>query len=224
MSILILLVNVLFVGHSLIGPALPAMVEGGLALQGQPMTVPAQVINGAPLRYSWDNRAQGARDDARVILPRGQTAVSIRIKAVPVAAQITRNDSAGHVAKFAGLAWQARPETQVHIHETWPGIPSAPGVADPGSTTSWRNSLTADLPLWRGMAASANAARPKGAPLVRLADVVAVGKVPGPDSLAALFDDDVRPSHQTIYFLALVHLCVITGQTPAGLPPQLTRQ
>ncbi|SEN32327.1 hypothetical protein SAMN05216227_101142 [Pseudorhodobacter antarcticus] len=237
MSYLTLLADILFVGHSLVGPSLPAMVEGGARLQGQEMSVAAQVINGAPLRFAWDNSADGEQGDARVILPQGDTKVLVLTEAVPVANQIEWNDSAGYVAKFAGLAWESRPDTQVYIYETWPSIKSSPGVViegDAGAGVPWRERLTADLPLWEGMTATANAARPDGAPLVRLipagqamgrlADAIAAGQVPGITTLQALYDDDIHPSHQTLYFLALVHLSVITGKDPAGLPPKLTRQ
>jgi len=192
MSIFALLADVLFVGHSLVGPALPAMVEGGLRFQGQQVEVAAQVINGSPLRYSWDNSAEGERGDARAILPRGETSVLVLTEAVPVASQVTFNDSAGYVARFAGLAWETRPDTQVYVYETWPSIKSGPGVViegDVGAGVPWRERLVADLPLWEGMTAKANAARPAAAPLVRvipagqamgrLADAVAAGEVPG---------------------------------------------
>lgn len=236
MSFLTLLADILFVGHSLIGPSLPPMVEGGLRLQGQQVEVAAQVINGAPLRYSWDNSTEGERGDARAILPKAKTSVLVLTEAVPVAAQIEVNKSADYVAKFAALAWQARPDTQVYIYETWSSIKSAPGTeidGDPGAGVAWRERLTADLPLWEGMTATANAMRPKDAPLVRLipagqaigrlADAVIAGQVPGIRTLDGLFDDDIHPSEQTLYFLALVNMAVINGKDPAGLPAKLTR-
>jgi hypothetical protein len=46
MSLLSLLSDVLFVGHSLIGPSLPPLVEGALDRLSGPSVVQAQVING----------------------------------------------------------------------------------------------------------------------------------------------------------------------------------
>ncbi len=57
MSVFALLADILFVGHSLVGPTLPGLVEAGLSQMGQPGVVQAQIINGAPLRYNWDNSA-----------------------------------------------------------------------------------------------------------------------------------------------------------------------
>lgn len=236
MSLLALLADILFVGHSLVGPSLPAMIEAGLGRQGASFTVSSQVINGAPLRYSWDNSSQGERGDARVILPKGETAVLVLAEATPIAAQVQWNDTAGYVAKFAGLAWEARPDTQVYIYETWPSLKSGPGAVnadDPGSGTPWRERLVADLPLWESATALANAARPKGAPLVRLipagqamgqlADAITAGEVPGIDRIEALFDDDIHPDDRALYFLAMVHMAVISGQDPKGLPAKLAR-
>ncbi|WP_050527533.1 hypothetical protein [Pseudorhodobacter aquimaris] len=236
MSFLTLLTDILFVGHSLVGPSLPPMIEGGLRAQGQQVEVASQVINGAPLRFSWDNSQEGERGDARVILPKGNTKVLVLAEAVPVAAHVEWNDSAAYVAKFAGLAWEARPDTQVYIYETWPSLQSGPGAVvegDPGADVPWRERLTADLPLWEGMTAQANAARPEGAPLVRvipagqamvqLADAIAAGEVAGIDNIKALFSDDLHPDERALYFLAMVHVAVITGKDPSGLAPKLTR-
>lgn len=236
MSFLALLTDILFVGHSLIGPSLPPMIEAGLARQGAPMSVEAQVINGAPLRYSWDNSREGERNDARVILPKGEISVLVLTEATPIAPQAEWNDTAGYVAKFADLAWAARPDTQVYIYETWPSLKSGPGVkidGDPASETPWRERLNTELPLWESATSAANVARPVGAPLVRLvpagqamgrlADAIAAGEVPGIDRIEALFDDDIHPDDRALYFLALVHMAVINGKNPKGLPAKLSR-
>jgi len=236
MSFLALLTDILFVGHSLVGPSLPPMVEAGLARQGAPVSVDAQVINGAPLRYSWDNSSDGERGDARVILPKGETSVLVLTEATPIAAQVGWNDTAGYVAKFAGLAWEARGDTQVYIYETWPSLKSGPGMditGDPGAAMPWRERLSAELPLWESATVTANATRPAGAPLVRLvpagqamgrlADAIAAGDMPGIDRIEQLFDDDIHPDDRALYFLALVHMAVINGKDPKGLPAKLTR-
>ncbi|RUS60135.1 hypothetical protein EGN72_10020 [Pseudorhodobacter sp. E13] len=236
MSFLALLTDILYVGHSLVGPSLPPLVEAGLARQGQEVAVSAQVINGAPLKYAWDNSAEGERGDARAILPKGETTTLILTEAIPLANQIEWNDSAGYVAKFAGLAWESRPDTQVYIYETWHSTKSGPGVEipdDAGSGVPWRERLTADLPKWEALTAKANAMRPDGAPLVRLipagqamgrlADAIAAGEVPGITSRDALFDEDIHPSDQALTFLALVHMAAISGKDVQGLPAKLSR-
>lgn len=236
MSFLALLTDIFYVGHSLVGPSLPPMVEAGLARQGMAVEVSAQVINGAPLKYSWDNSAEGERGDARAVLPEGETEVLILTEAIPIANHTEWSDSAGYVAKFAGLAWESRPDTQVYLYETWHSIKSGPGVeipGDAGSGVPWRERLAADLPQWEAMTAKANALRPEGAPLVRLipagqamamlADAIWRGDVPGISDVDALFDDDIHPSDQALTFLALVHMAVLSGRDVNGLPAKLAR-
>ncbi|MGB8812589.1 MAG: hypothetical protein WCC57_05335, partial [Paracoccaceae bacterium] len=135
MSILSLITEILFVGHSLVGPNLPPLVEGGLRASGAEVSVSAQVINGAPLRYNWDNSAEAEGTDARAVLPLGKTDVLILTEAIPLAGQVEWNDSAGRVAAFAELTWSANPATQVFVYETWHNLASGPGATiadDPG--------------------------------------------------------------------------------------------
>ena len=58
MGIMSLLADVVFVGHSLVGPTLPGLVESALKQLGAPSVVQAQIINGASLAYNWDNSAE----------------------------------------------------------------------------------------------------------------------------------------------------------------------
>ncbi|HEX9858982.1 MAG TPA: hypothetical protein VGA75_11560, partial [Paracoccaceae bacterium] len=237
MSLLSLVAEILFVGHSLVGPNLPPLLEAGLLARGGEARVEAQVINGASLRYNWDHAAEAEGVDARAILARGTTGVLVLTEAIPLAGQIEWNDSAGQVAAFAGLAWQANPATQVFVYETWHSLTSGPGAKvadDPGAGVPWRDRITTDLPLWEGLALAANAARPATAPPVRLipagqamglaADAIAAGAVPGMNGIGDLFSDDLHPNGKGLYLVAMVHLAAITGQTPEGLPARLTRK
>lgn len=236
MSFLSLLTDILFVGHSLVGPTLPAMVEAGLARQGMRVEVAAQVINGAPLKYNWENGAEAEGENARQVLPQGRTRILVLTEAIPLAAQIQWSDSAAHVARFAEVAWAARPDTQVYIYETWHSLLSGPGADipnDPGSGLAWRDRIDADLPLWESLTVAANAARPEAAPpvrlipagqaMARLSDAINAGEVPGLSSIDELFDDEIHPSAKGLGFLALVHIAAISGQSPEGLPAKLTR-
>ncbi|MFV0493251.1 MAG: hypothetical protein ACK5M4_15675 [Pseudorhodobacter sp.] len=237
MSFLAMLADILFVGHSLVGPTLPNLVEAGLNARGMPVEVSAQIINGAPLSYNWENSHDAQGEDSRAVLGKGQTKILILTEGIPLANQVEWNDSVGHVAKFADLAWQARPDTEVFIYETWHSLKSGTGEEiefDPdGSRIPWRDRITADLPVWESLAEQANANRPDEAPKVRLipagqamgelADAIEAGEVPGISSLQDLFGDDIHPNSRGFYFLALVHIAVITGQSPEGLPTRLGR-
>ena len=47
--------DILFIGHSLVGPTMPIMLNAFLADQAVDSSAVAQVINGAPLIYNWNN-------------------------------------------------------------------------------------------------------------------------------------------------------------------------
>lgn len=237
MSILSLAAQILFVGHSLVGPDLPQMVQAGLGHLDHEVTVQAQIINGAPLRVNWDQSAAAEGVDARAVLARGATDVLVLTEAVPLAAQVQWNDTAGQIAAFAGLAWEANPETRVYLYETWHSLKSGPQTViegDPGAGVPWRERLAADLPLWQALADEASRGRPEGSPAVgvipagqamgRLADEIAAGRVPGMTSIEEAFSDDIHPNAKGLYLVAMVHLAVITGESPQGLPARLTRQ
>ncbi|NUB44934.1 hypothetical protein GEU84_011100 [Fertoebacter nigrum] len=237
MSILSLLAEILFVGHSLVGPDLAPLVQGGFRAQGVELRAESQIINGAPLKYNWENSAEAEGVDARMVLPRGNTQALVLTEGIPLLAQIDWNDTVGQARNFASLAWQAKPTAQVFIYETWHSLNSGTGVAvahDEGATVPWRDRLTADLPLWQGIADELNKTRPATAPAVRLipagqamgllADEIAAGRVPGMDDIRDAFSDDIHPNGKGRYLVAMVHMATMTGKTPEGLPAQLTRQ
>lgn len=236
MSFLSVLFDLIFVGHSLVGPNLPPMVEAGMNLKGQEVSVAAQVINGAPLSFQWDNGAAAEGINARVVLAQGAVRHLILTEAQPLANHVRWSDTSGMVARWAGAAWETDPATQVWLYETWPSLASGPGAEipdDPGGQVPWRQRLTEDWPVWLSLTDAANAARPEAAAPVRvipvgqamgrLADAIEAGEVPGLSSIRDLFDDDIHPNGKGLYFITLVHIAAVTGQSPEGLPPRLTR-
>ena len=232
MNVFGLLTDILFVGHSLVGPDLPPLVEGGLRQMRDQSTVAAQVINGAPLRFNLQNGAGAEGVDARAELAKGETEVLILTEAIPLAEHLKWNDTAGQIAAYAELARAANPNTRVFLYETWHSRKSGPGTeiaGDPGSGTPWRDRLTSDLALWEGAVRDAQgkgadvALIPAGQAMARLTDAVAAGQVPGISSMDEFFKDDIHLSDKGLYFVALVHLAAITEKTPVGLPAKLTR-
>ncbi|MFN3722919.1 MAG: hypothetical protein ACK4VZ_07750 [Paracoccaceae bacterium] len=227
MKLLALLTDILFVGHSLVGPDLPPLVEGGLRLMDQPVTVSAQIINGAPLRFNLDNSTAAEGVDARVELAKGNTKVLILTEAIPLLEHLRWNDTPGTIAAFADLAKAGNPEARVFVYETWhsrnPGQ-AVEGV--PNAALPWRERLTADLPLWEGALRDSGAdvdLIPAGQAMARLSDAVRAGKVPGIATMDAFFTDDIHLSDKGLYFIALVHVAAISGASPEGLPAKMTR-
>lgn len=236
MSIFSILAEILFVGHSLVGPDLAPMVQAGLAARGQEITVEAQIINGAPLVYQWDKSAEAEGVDGRARLEAGAAEALILTEAIPLDASVQWSDSAGQVARWAGLAWEKNPATQVFIYETWHSLKSGSAEAvpdDPGSDQPWAARIEADLPLWESLADKANAVRPEGAGPVRLipagqamrraAQAAKAGELPGISDISQLFGDDIHPNGKGLYLIAMTHIAALTGESPEGLPAKLGR-
>ncbi|WP_226780963.1 SGNH/GDSL hydrolase family protein [Oceaniglobus trochenteri] len=224
MSLLSTLSAVLMVGHSLIGPDQPGMLEQLLQAGGADTRVEAQIINGAPLKWNWDHSAEAEGVDARAALPGGTDAL-ILTEAIPLANHLQWSDSTGYAARFADLARQGNPEVRVFVLETWHSLNSGTGVDvphDTGAATPWRDRIADDLPLWQDLAEAAGATLvPAGQAMGQLSDAIAAGEAPGLGDIGDLFDDDIHPNDLGHYFVALVSYAMLSGQDPTGLPHRL---
>ena len=222
MSLLSLLADVLYVGHSLIGPNLPPLVEGALERLRGPSVVQSQIINGASLAYNWDHSEDAEGVDARAALTEGLTRALVLTESQPIADQMSAGTTIPALANFARAARNANPDTQLFLYESWPAMT--------GDAARWRDRITADLPLWQLAAASAGAEVgaeitliPAGQAMALLSLEIEAGAVPGVTSIRDFFSDDIHLSGKGLYFTALVHAASITGQSPEGLPAKLTR-
>ncbi|NEY90185.1 SGNH/GDSL hydrolase family protein [Tabrizicola oligotrophica] len=226
MSVFSFLADVLMVGHSLFGGDTAVLTESALREMTGPSVVETQIINGASLAYNWENSAKAEGADARARLATRPADVLILTEAIPVAGHVQWSDTAGNVARFAGLARDANPEVRVYLFEGWPSRASGPGADaadDPDASLPWRERLVKDLPLWQAAAGEGVKVIPAGQALARLEDETAAGRVPGIDRLDDLFSDDIHLNGKGQYFIAMVIAGAITGQSPEGLPARLTR-
>ena len=224
MSVFSFLADVLMVGHSLFGGNTPLLTESALREMVGPSVVETQIINGANLAYNWEHSAQAEGVDARARLAARPADVLILTEAVPVAGQVQWSDTAGNVAKFAGLAREANPEVRVYLFEGWPSRdPEGSPKDDPDRDLPWRERLAKDLPLWQGAAGEGVEIIPAGQAFALLDDEIAAGKVPGIGSLDAMFSDDIHLSGKGQYFAAMVIAGAVAGKSPEGLPAKLTR-
>ena len=73
MSTLDTVFAVVMVGHSLFGTDGPDMLQSALRAGTGQGEVTSQIINGAPLKYNWQESANAEGVDARVILPESGT-------------------------------------------------------------------------------------------------------------------------------------------------------
>ena len=233
MSVLSLLTDILFVGHSLVGPTLPTLLESALKQMGEPAVVEAQIINGASLAYNWDHAAEAEGVDAKARLADRPADVLILTEAQPFAGHVKYSATAANVAKFAGLALEANPDTRIYLYETWPSLNSGPGADtkdDPDAGIAWRERIALDLPLWESVATEASAATghpvqllPAGQAMGALADAIKAGAVPEITTINQMFVDDIHPNGKGLYFLAMVQAAAVAGRSPEGLPPKITR-
>lgn len=217
-----ILLSVLMVGHSLFAKSSPQMLQEFLRAQDPEAGVSAQIINGAPLRYNWDNGGDAEGVNARDVLPGGQIDVLILTEALPIEEHVEWNDSEDYALRYHRLATGANPDARVYLQQTWPKHPGEDG---------WRDGIERDLPLWQGIVNHVNENRspgtepmrliPAGQAMARLKGDINSGAVPGLDSITALFEDDIHPGDLGHYFVSLVQFAIVTGQTPEGLPHRL---
>lgn len=210
--------DVLLIGHSLVGPTMPRMLDGLLTTR----SVDAQVINGAPLIYNWDHGAEAEGVNARAVLPLGTYDTLILTEAVPLAGHIQWSNTYGVAADYANLAWTAQSDARVLVYETWGEI------ADPAA---WRAALTTDRPLWMGIVNHLNDLRPVDAPTVglvpggaamaRLYDAIGAGRGLGLSNIDQIFTDQIHLNDTGNYLIAALQAAVITGRSPVGLTDQL---
>jgi hypothetical protein len=222
---------VLMVGHSLFALDGPAMLQGALRAGTGDGEVKAQIINGSPLRYNWENSHIAEGVDARAVLPEGGTTHLILTEALPLSSHIEWSETDVYGQAFARLAFSANPDAQVYVQETWHDLKSGTGVEvkfDPGADVPWRTRLDNDLPLWQDVVAKIAAGNPAhasqvhlipaGQAMAQLYDEIAEGEIEGITDISVLFSDDIHLSDTGHYFVSMVQYATLTGQSPLGLP------
>lgn len=233
MNLEALITSVVMVGHSLFGPDNPQMLQQLLAKQPgatAPVTVEAQIINGAPLSYNWQHAESAEGINARQRLTAPVDAVIVT-EAIPLANHLKWSNSEEAVTQFYELARSANPDVQFYLQETWHSLNSGTGTEvpfDEGAATPWRQRLEQDLPRWQALVDDVNAATggtvrllPAGQAMALLDDAVTAGTLPGLQSISQVFSDDIHPNALGFYYLSLVQYAVLTGQDPRGLPHRL---
>lgn len=225
MTLASLAAEILFVGHSLIGPDLPPMVEAAERMRGHEISAQYQITNGAPLRWNWDKSFEAEGVDGRRALASGKIGTLIVTESLPLADQIQWNDSAGYARRFYELGLDANPQMQGFMLETWHDMEM--GMDD------WRKALVTDVEKWRGIVDEVNANLPEGATPMRmipagqalnlLAQDIDEGRVPGLTSVRDLFTDNIHSNDRGRYLTAMVVVAAL-GDDPAGLPARLGRR
>ncbi|MCO6392313.1 hypothetical protein GTW25_14875 [Aliihoeflea aestuarii] len=231
------LINILLIGHSLIGTTMPLMLQDVVGARHAGDKVNFQIINGAPLVWNWDHSAEAQGVDARAVLPGGDVDVVVMTEAVPLLSHTTWSASGENAFKFYDLAVTANPDARVYLFETWHSLNSGTGVRienNGNDDIPWRVRIDQDLPLWESIVDFVNDERAPGQPemlivpggqaMALLHDEIADGTVPGTKRLNDVFGDDIHPNDIGAYFIAMVQYATIYGESPVGLPTSLRNE
>ncbi|WP_052261572.1 Ig-like domain-containing protein, partial [Ruegeria sp. ANG-S4] len=225
--------DVLFIGHSLVGPNMPAMLQSSVQSKGGFGDVSAQITNGGSIKANWEHSSSAQGVDARAVLPAGEIDVLVITEAVPLLSHLTWSESVEHAKRFYDLAVTSNPDTRVYVYETWHSLLSGTGQDVPFDSNGhipWRDRLDQDLKEWESIVEYVNANKSPGQPdmhlipagqaMGNLYDAIQAGQVPGISSINQFFDDDIHPSDLGNYFLTMVQYATIYGQDPDDLPVQ----
>ena len=241
MSLFLALAEILFIGDGRMESDVARLVEAGLNQMGGSVSAAVDTIPRAPLEYNLatpttasDNNAKPRSVEAIAELDKGETRALILSEGVPLQTMIQWHSPAKSAATYAAIARAANPDVRVFYTETWHSLQSGEVVdleADPGSDVPWRDRIELDRDIWRAIAAKASQdpfagqidVIPVGQALGRLSDEIEAGKVPGIADISELFRDELYTTGRGAYFVAMVDIAVLTGQSPEGLPTQLLR-
>lgn len=224
-------------GHSLVGPNMPAMLA---QLGGHDYA--SQLGWGTPLKAHWTEgetlagyeiHASPGRSPvpARQALSSGDFPVVVLTEMVEIRDALRYFEGAHWLSEWAALARRGNPQVRVYLYETWHRLDDADG---------WLERIESDLEAnWLGrLIAPAEAEGrsgeifliPGGQVMASVARAAEAGELPGLTSREDLFarDDagDVDMIHINdlgAYVVALAHYAVIYHRSPVGLPHQLTR-
>jgi hypothetical protein len=226
--------NPFYIGHSLVNFDMPAMVQG-LAIDGGSSSTThyaQQIINGAPLRYNYDNYASAQGMSYRSAFPNGNFNTLIATEAVPLQGHITYNDAHKYADSIYRYAKNNNNNVAVKyfFYETWHCTSSGlqGGCAydnTANSNTLWHPRLLSDFSLWTGIV---NYVRsqfptdeiwmvPAGQAFYNLTTRINAGNLPGISNVNQLFRDDIHLTNKGNYFVACVMYACIYGKSPVGL-------
>ncbi|MCC5955603.1 MAG: hypothetical protein JJU07_05830 [Natronohydrobacter sp.] len=232
-----------YLGHSLIGPNIPAFVDQLAEVAGfRDPAFHSQLGWGTSLREHWypslpingfaEMNDSPAHAPAKPALESGGYDVLVITEMVDLKDAIRWHESGRYAGFWAGFARQNRADMRIYLYETWHGTDIPEG---------WLERIDADLPaLWEGtIMAQAKATPdvgvihliPAGQAMAAFTRALeAQGGLPGladRHGLFALNDDGTRdtihPNDLGSYLVALVHFATLYHMDPRGLPHELTR-
>ncbi|UWR73001.1 hypothetical protein [Phaeobacter inhibens] len=230
--------QVFHLGHSLVGPDMPHMVQQ-LAPEGHRYN--SQLGSGTPLQDHWEpdleilhfdqvNKSPVWRD-AREAVGSGDYDAVVLTEMVELRDALRYFKGARYFRRWADLARDGAPETRIYLYETWHPLDTADG---------WLERIDGDLDqLWLGGLAGSDSRRnpkrpayliPAGqvmAAVVRAAEAGQIDGLTRREDLFARTDegalDQIHINDLGAYIVALTHVSTLYHRSPVGLPYQLQR-
>lgn len=226
-------VSVYFIGHSLMGRDMPAMLA---QLAGEDHTYDIQLGWGATLQSHWEpdipvngfaeENAHANYRDAHEAVESGDYRAIVLTEMVEIRDAIEYYDSWDYVARWAKAAWAADPDTRVYLYETWPELDTEEG---------WLLRLMRDLERYWELEILDRSLNvdgvdrpiyviPGGQVMERMvAELSASGGVSGLATYKDLFSDNIHFNDLGAYLIALTHYAVLYQKDPTGLPQELLK-
>ncbi|MGB3965782.1 MAG: hypothetical protein WBO45_03560 [Planctomycetota bacterium] len=227
--------KVFFLGHSLVGPHLPQLVESFAVARGKACEVHGQLGWGTMLRQHWgwdgamddaappgfqrDNRPPFFLGEAKAQLDTGSYQVLVLTESNGHV-RIGVRETVEHATRFVRRARTKNPTLRAYVYTGWLDRKEF------DSPAAWRERTRADRAWWERVADGINAAIPGpdvgvipgGAILAAVSEAVEQGRVPGVARDEELFADSVHLGQLGLYVIALAQYAVIFRDDPTGLP------
>ena len=220
--------NVFYVGHSLVNHNMPRMVSEIAKSKGFTSHIyKEQIINGSPLKNSWNN-SQNGENSINFKTDYNSTFNTLVItEAVPLDNHLQWNQTQLYAHNFCKTAENTNTNTQCYIYETWHCINSGTPTGcsyDAGGNIAWRKRLNTYLPKWESIADSVEKRGmnkgifviPAGQAMANLYDSIQAGKIDGYTNISEFFSDDIHPNDLGNYYVACVQFATIFKQSPVG--------
>ncbi|MFY9243653.1 MAG: T9SS type A sorting domain-containing protein [Polaribacter sp.] len=217
-----------FIGHSLIGHAIPTMLDQMANASGVNYTGSRQIINGAPLQFNWNNPTLGEVGNYEIDLATGNYNTLVITEAIPLKNHLEWSDTFNVSNNFYNYFYNYITNGQVYIYETWHCINSGTpaGCAYDGEDhINWRQRLDEDLDDWESIVINLNNLHPNtevlvvpgGQAVAALYDAVLNNEITGVNNISYFFADDIHLNDIGSYYMACVMYATLFRQSPIGL-------
>lgn len=226
--------RVIHSGHSLTDPIVPvldAMVVAVGKQEARARAMARSTIPGSPMEWRWDHRSTDGPDARADIADYNLLVITERVS---LSNTVPWHRSSEMALNWFTHAWSEGNHgkgAETILYATWVDIDSGPDFAnpynDPEGHLTFRDRLPLEMAQWQQIADHVNAARPDGAPPMRVIpgplimaaayDAIQAGTAPDLEKIDDLFTDKIHLNGQGAYLISLAHLAVIYDVDPRRL-------